>query len=388
MARKEYFTSLGFMTFSTVVTGILFGCLLLACDSRPKEEISAPQSTHAADLTTHPVYSKYQFGANEHTIDFGTQPLAIPTGTLAEGMRRDQVLSDLLAEAGFTLKTHPFYKGDDLNFFLKRGDLELAVAGDMPALSAVAGNYAVALALAKQNYSALVTEKIARLEDLKNRRVGYAPGSTAHYMLLEALETIALTDRDVTLVPLKVTEMYDALKAGTIDAFAAWEPTPTIALKQSGDLKILHRSLSSSYLYCSQSFLTLHPETVKLLVASITRSMKWLAISPNNIQLASDWSMEAVNAFSGKQSPLARKEYARLIDDGIVSIASSPIIPLNILKDGGLLHKEFLFMQQKNMIPAEITWAATRNKFDRSMMVEVLNNPVLFRLTEYHFTED
>lgn len=376
------------MKFSTVATVLLLGLLLLSCDSGTKEEkVAPPPKKTATDLTTHPIYSKYQFGPDDHTIDFGTQPLAIPTGTLAGAMQRDQVLGSLLADAGFTLKTHPFYDGEDINFFLKRSDLDLAVAGDMPTLSATAGNYAVAIALVKQNYSAIITEEITKLEDLKGKRVGYTTGSTAHYMLLEALQTVSLTDKDVTMVPLKVNEMYDALKKGDIDAFSAWEPITTIALKKSSNLKVIHRGINSSYLYCNRSFLEHHPETVKLLIASLARSLKWMTLASDNVLLASDWSMQGARDFTGKENDLTRQEYARLIDEGIVNIATSPIIPANFLKENGMIHRQFLFMQQSGKIAAEITWPEILNKFNRTMMTEVLDDPRRFRLSEYNFNQ-
>lgn len=368
-------------------TCILLGCLLLSCDSGSKPAQETENEKQSSDLTTHAVYSKYQFGQNEKVIDFATQPLAGPTSTQAEVMSRDQVLSSLLAEDGFTLQLHSFAKGKDINFFMKHGDIELAVAGDMPVLSAAADNYAVAIALVKQNFSSIISKKIAKLSDLKGKRVGYAPGSTAYYSLLAALQTVDLTDKDVVMVPLKVNEMTDALEQGTIDAFSAWEPTPTMTLKKIKTAKVLHRAISTSYLYCAKPFLERHPETVKLFIASIVRSMRWMTLSRENVLLASDWSLEAARQFTDQKSMLTRQEYAQLIEDGIVTIASSPIIPMSVLVESGQIYNEFLFLQQAGKIAPEITWEQTLENFDRRMMTEVLNSPVQFRLSDYAFHE-
>jgi NitT/TauT family transport system substrate-binding protein len=384
-ARKKISRSQFLKVALSAVCVLLGGLLLLSCDSTPKTDQPAPNKKQAADLTTHPVYAAYQFGADDKTIDFGTQPLAVPTGTLAEVIQRDKVLGSLLAEAGYTLKFHSFYKGSDINFFMKRGDLDLAVGGDMPALIAAAQDFGVATALVKQNYSAIITDKITKLEELKGKRVGYAPGSTAHYALMAALKTVDLSDKDLSLVRLNVNEMTGSLAQGKIDAFAAWEPTPTIALKTSPNFRVLHRGLSSSYLYCTQRFFQQKPEIVKLLLASLIRSMRWMTLSTDNLLLASDWSLKAAQRFSGNQNGLTREEYARLIEDGIVKIASSPIIPMSVLREEGQLHNESLFLQQAGKIAPDVAWQPILKNFDRRLMTEVLNNPVQFRLKEYIF---
>ncbi len=364
---------------------ILTTCLLLACDSNQKSQTPALKSSAKGDSTTHSVYSTYKFGNNENTIDFGTQPLAVPTGTLPEILNRDQILAKSLSDAGQVLQLHSFYKGKDINFFMKRGDLELAVAGDMPTLSAAAQNYAVALALVKQNYSAIITRDLDQVSELKGKRVGNAAGSSAHYALMEALQTEGLTSDDIILVPMKVNEMTEALQQGKIDAFSAWEPTPTIALKTSDKFKVLHRSLSSSYLYCARPFLEKHPETVRHIVASIARSMKWVALSRNNILQASDWTIAAANSFSGKKSALNKEEYAKLIEDGIVNIASSPIIPLSVLRENGQIFNEFRFMKKMGKLEDKVSWPQTLNNFNRKIIAEIFNNPSEYMISQYNF---
>ena len=91
------------------------------------------------NLANHPVYSRYSFGkADEDVIDFGTQPLGVPLGVISEAIRYDAVLMKALKDQGLEMRFHPFLKGADLNFFLRRGDVEVALGGDMPALSAAA----------------------------------------------------------------------------------------------------------------------------------------------------------------------------------------------------------------------------------------------------------
>ncbi len=92
----------------------------------------------APDLSDHPIYREYEFGQDESVIDLGIQPLWVPAGLISEAMRRDTLLHAALAEQGLRIRFHAFLKGADVNFFLRRGELEVGIGGDMPALTAAA----------------------------------------------------------------------------------------------------------------------------------------------------------------------------------------------------------------------------------------------------------
>jgi len=71
---------------------------------------------------------------------------------------------------------------------------------------------------------------VARLADLRGKRVGTQLESSAEYFLDVMLRTVGLTTDDVTLVPFMahtaspVSALPEALKGGRIDAVALWEP--------------------------------------------------------------------------------------------------------------------------------------------------------------------
>jgi hypothetical protein len=86
------------------------------------------------DLARHPLYSKFDFGKPSQRINFGAQPLSVPIGVIGEVMKRDRVLRNALGEIGFEIRFHPFLKGDDINFFLRQGKIDIALLGDMPTI--------------------------------------------------------------------------------------------------------------------------------------------------------------------------------------------------------------------------------------------------------------
>lgn len=220
------------------------------------------------DLLADPVYSAYEFGRTDNVIDVGVQPMWIPTNIITEVMKRDMVLKDALARKGLELRFHGFRKGADVNFFLGRGDIEVGVGGDMPALTAAAESNVVVASVIQRGFCSIVARRQMLTTDLEGMRIAYPTGSISHYRLLRLLSSANLDESDVELVAMDVAMMPEALNRNEIDAFAAWEPTPTIALITCERAVVIHRSLSSGYLYFSRSFAQRHPEAMRLIVAA------------------------------------------------------------------------------------------------------------------------
>jgi ABC-type nitrate/sulfonate/bicarbonate transport system substrate-binding protein len=82
---------------------------------------------------------------------------------------------------------------------------------------------------------------IARLADLRGKRIGTQPESSADYFLQTMLGTAGLAPTDVVYVPFMaktdrpVSRLPEALQRGAIDAVALWEPQVQRAKKLIGD---------------------------------------------------------------------------------------------------------------------------------------------------------
>ena len=373
-----------------VVVGV---CLLalVAVFYSPNLDMAEPKRasiTIVHDLSEHPIYSKYVFGETDNVIDFGIQPLWIPTSVISEAMKRDVVLRKALSEEGLKIRFHSFLKGADVNFFLQRGDLEVGIGGDMPALTATSTSRALVAALIQQGFCSLVAGRHILIKELKGKRIAYPFGSIAHYSLLRALSSAGLTEGDVRLVPLDVTEMPDGLNRGKIDAFSAWEPTPTIGLTRFPGQVIIHRSLSSGYLYFSPDFADRHPDALRLITASEVRALNWLGRWDKNLLEASRWTMLAGQALSGQKSVLSAKQYVALAKDDLLGIPSVGAIPANDLKSGGRLFQEFKFLKRLGKISASVSWDEVMSRFDQSVIEEVASTPEKYQLRTYEYQDD
>lgn len=82
---------------------------------------------------------------------------------------------------------------------------------------------------------------IARLADLRGKRIGTQPESSADYFLEAMLDTAGLTAADVVRVPFMaktdrpVSLLPEALRGGEVDAVALWEPQVERARKAVGE---------------------------------------------------------------------------------------------------------------------------------------------------------
>jgi len=89
----------------------------------------------------------------------------------------------------------------------------------------------------RPEWTALVTRKdtgIAKVEDLKGKRVAVTRGTDPHIFLVRALQEAKLTEKDVKLVLLQHPDGRTALERGDVDAWAGLDPLMAAAEVESG----------------------------------------------------------------------------------------------------------------------------------------------------------
>jgi len=73
---------------------------------------------------------------------------------------------------------------------------------------------------------------IKSMADLKGKKIGVEVGFVDHLLLLNALKSAKMTEKDVKIVNVKTDDTPNALKSGTVDAIGAWQPNSGAALKE------------------------------------------------------------------------------------------------------------------------------------------------------------
>ncbi len=366
---------------------IIVGCfvilgVVLIFSTKPdkaKPLVSTP------NLTEHPIYSKYVFNAKDHVIRIGVQPLYLPGSLIMETLKRDTILREELSNLGLEILFFDFLKGDDVNFFLGRGDIDAGIGGDMPTLTAATNLDIVIPVMIQRGFISIVSNRQMLVEQLKGKRIGYAFGSNAHYALLKTLATAGLNENDVKLIPMEVAQMPEALDAGKITAFSAWEPTPTIALTKYANSTIIHQRLSLGFLYFSKTLYQKHPEAVFHILAAETRAHRWLQEKRQNLSRACEWNIAAINKAFGIKTNLSVDDIAAIAMKDILGQTSNLGINEDTLKVNGPLDQELRFLISIQKVPASASWALTRKKFQPGILNKIWSDRDKFRLDEFKY---
>src|SRR5688500_16142598 len=123
--------------------------------------------------------------------------------------------------------------------FLNAGSIDFgSTAGSAALVSKINGNPIKSIYVYSQpEWTALVTRKdttINKIEDLKGKRVAVTRGTDPHIFLVRALQSVGLTEKDITPVLLQHPDGKTALIRGDVDAWAGLDPMMAQAEVEDG----------------------------------------------------------------------------------------------------------------------------------------------------------
>ncbi|MBF0140394.1 MAG: ABC transporter substrate-binding protein [Magnetococcales bacterium] len=323
-------------------------------------------------------------GQSVEPMDIGIQPLWLPSGIIAEVIKRDAILRRDLERLGTVPRFYPYFKGFDVSRAMHDGQLVGGIAGDMPVITACVKDQIRVVSLVDIHYVSVVAREFKLLSELQGQRIGYAFGSNAHYALLTALSANGLTEADVTWIPMEVSLMPQALQRGEIDAYGAWEPTPTVSNVVYGH-KVIHRAMSVGYLYFSRPFAERYPDRVHLLVAAEIRALNWLQASENNFSRAVTWSTIAIRNLQGRDFALSRRQTLTLAKETIRNLWTLPVIPIDDAKESGHVGRAAAFLRRIGKMASDYPWDEIAKCFHREMGVQILSDPSRYRINEFDY---
>jgi NitT/TauT family transport system substrate-binding protein len=125
--------------------------------------------------------------------------------------------------------------------------MDAYAAGQLDAVCVTNGDMLVTGATGKRSVAILINDYsngndmiIARpgiksVPDLRGKRIGVEEGFVCHLLLLKALESEGMTERDVTIINTPTEETPQVLASGAVDAIAAWQPNSGQALRVVSD---------------------------------------------------------------------------------------------------------------------------------------------------------
>jgi sulfonate transport system substrate-binding protein len=158
--------------------------------------------------------------------------------------------------------------------FLNAGSIDLgSTAGAAALVGKINGNPIKSVYVySRPEWTALVTRKdtpIAKISDLKGKRVAVTRGTDPHIFLVRALQSVGLTERDITPVLLQHPDGKTALIRGDVDAWAGLDPMMAQAEVEDG-AKLFYRNKDANtwgILNAREEFLKEHPDIVRRVLA-------------------------------------------------------------------------------------------------------------------------
>ncbi|MGE3150181.1 MAG: aliphatic sulfonate ABC transporter substrate-binding protein, partial [Pseudorhodoplanes sp.] len=132
----------------------------------------------------------------------------------------------------------------------------------------------------RPEWTALVTRKdspIAKIADLKGKRVAVTRGTDPHIFLVRALQSVGLSEKDITPVLLQHPDGKTALIRGDVDAWAGLDPMMAQAEVEDG-AKLFYRNAAANtwgILNVREQFLKDHPDLVKRVLKVYEEARKY-----------------------------------------------------------------------------------------------------------------
>lgn len=209
----------------------------------------------------------------------GFQKAGLPVIT-----RQQQLIEKALAPQGVSVRWVEFPSGPPLLEALNAGAVDVGWTGDAPPIFAQAAGanlvYVAALPSNGAGEGILVPadSPITSVAGLKGKKVGVTKGSSAHNLLVAALERAGVPFSDITPVYLSPADAAAAFASGKIDAWSIWDPffaiaelrhSPRVLTTTKDELKV------NTYFLANKTFANAHPSIVLKAEDALKQSAAW-----------------------------------------------------------------------------------------------------------------
>lgn len=226
--------------------------------------------------------------------------IGYPEGmTFMEELRRQQGLEERLSPLGIDIIWSSYPSASTLLTALSRGQIDFCGGGGTASIFAQAAGH-LFVRVAREKHPDLRGEAILvhndsdlqSLRDLRGRRVGFDEGSSAHYVLIRALQIVGLSYHDIEPLPLPQSQALHRFKAGEIDAWVVWMPYAPTASRRSypgRSIADLHSILGDraaaevpTLYYATPELVRDHPQLLKAILEELNEA----GVQHNRQQLA------------------------------------------------------------------------------------------------------
>ena len=193
-------------------------------------------------------------------------------------------LEERLESTDYTVEWKEFQEGPALVEALNSGAIDMGRTGNSPPIFAqAAGTDFVNLAAGKPKFygsGVLVPEdsSIKEIVDLEGKKIGFAKGSSSHYLLVKALHEAGISYEDITPAFLTPGDARVAFEQKNIDAIVVWDPyTASTEINADGTLLIDGEGLSTDrdFFIATSTFAEKHAEIADIIMEEVEESSDW-----------------------------------------------------------------------------------------------------------------
>jgi sulfonate transport system substrate-binding protein len=209
--------------------------------------------------------------------------------------RQQGVIEKALEATGVKLSWVEFTAGPPLVEALNVGSINVGWTGDAPPIfGQAAGSAIVYVAALPSNGKgeAIFTKPesgIKSVADLKGRKVGVGKGTSAHNLLVAALEKNGLKFSDIEVVYLSPADAAAAFASDKIDAWAVWDPFYAIAETRYKPVTLARTSdvlAVSTYFLANRDYAKSHADTINTTIDALGEAAKWSAANRDKVAAA------------------------------------------------------------------------------------------------------
>ena len=211
-------------------------------------------------------------------------------------LKAQGLLEQRLKPLGYSVNWAVFTSGPPILEALNAGAVDFAYTGEPPPIFAQAAGVPVVYAAATQpspRSVAILTESgtpVKSVADLRGKKVAVAKGSSAHYLLVAAIQHAGLRYNDIQPVYLQPADGRTALQSGSVDAWSIWDPF--LAAAQVAGATILADGTglmpNRAFYLSSRPFATQNAAALAAAVSAVKEIEAW---EPTHIpQMAGDMS--------------------------------------------------------------------------------------------------
>ena len=199
-------------------------------------------------------------------------------------VKAQKALEQRFEPQGVRVRWIEFAFGPPLLEALGAGAIDYGYTGDAPPIFAQAARedllYAAAIPARGYGQAIVVpaASSIQGVAGLEGKKVAVAKASSAHNLLVAALESVKLPWTAITPIYLAPPDAAAAFVRGAVDAWSIWDPFFAIAeLKQEARALPLDRKVTTqnSFFLVNGGFAGKHPEGVATINGAVATTTRW-----------------------------------------------------------------------------------------------------------------